>query len=190
MTVPSPVRRTSGPDRKSHWTRTPFSGLSRKSAVDAFAFGHGLHRQTRGSSLLAAWIVWELELPILKKPFIRLVSTIALLLLLFAAVQAWSLSASIRGRFAARIDLRRGHYVFLTYGLEPPERREIARLLRERYGIELRTVAGDIVSKDLISYVSSYNEVMDATITRNFGHDVYKECAEAAYKIGNPNSRQ
>jgi hypothetical protein len=125
-----------------------------------------------------------LVVPILRKPFVKLVSVIGLLLLLFAGLQAWSASAAIRVRLAARLDLRRGHYAFLTYGLEPPERREIARLLRDRYGIELRTVAGDIVSKDLESYVGSYNEVMDATITRTFGHDVYKECADEAYKIG------
>jgi hypothetical protein len=123
-------------------------------------------------------------LPILKKPFIKFASAIGLLVLLFAALLAWALSASLRGRLVARIDLRRGHFVFLTYGLEPPERSEIARLLRERYGIELRTVAGDIVSNNLVSYVSAYNEVMDATIRQTFGHDVYKECAEAAYKIG------
>ena len=79
--------------------------------------------------------------------------------------------------------------MYLTYGLEPPERSEIASLLRERYGIELRTVAADIVSKDLVSYVSSYNEVMITATDTKFGHNVYKECADAAYKVADSNFR-
>jgi phosphoglycerate-specific signal transduction histidine kinase len=102
----------------------------------------------------------------------KLASVIGLIALLFAALLAWSLSAPTRGRLTARFDSKRGHYIFLTFGLEPPERREIARLLQERYGVKLRTVAGDIVSEDLVSYVRSYNEVMDAATNRKFGHDV------------------
>ena len=96
---------------------------------------------------------------------------------------AWSSSAPARGRLTARFDLSRGHYTFLTYGLEPPQRREIARLLQERYGIELRTVAGDIVSEDLVSYVDGYDGVMSRATTSKFGHDVYRECAAEAYRL-------
>jgi hypothetical protein len=120
-----------------------------------------------------------------KKP----ASVIGVAVLLLALLQTWSLSSLVRGRYAAHLDLRRGHYIFLTFGLEPPERRVIARLLRERYGIELRTVAGDTVSKDLVSYVSGYNEVMLTGTDTKFGHNVYKECADAAYKIADSKSR-
>ncbi len=118
----------------------------------------------------------------------KLASVIGLAALLLAIFQTWSLSSSARGRFAANLDLRRGHYIFLTFGLEPPERHAIARLLGERYGIELRPVAGDIVSKDLVSFVSSYNDVMLAATNTKFGHNVYKECSDAAYKVTNSKS--
>jgi hypothetical protein len=119
----------------------------------------------------------------------KLFSIIALIALLFAVLNAWSLLAPTRGRLTAQFELKRGHYIYLTFGLEPPERREIARLLQERYGVELRTVAGDIVSKDLVAYVDAYNEVMDAAINRRFGHNVYKECYDAAYKVADQNSQ-
>jgi hypothetical protein len=114
---------------------------------------------------------------------------IGLIVLFVTLVYVWSVLAPARGRLAAKIDLWHGKYVYLIYGLEPPERREIARLLQERYRIELRTVAGDIVSQDLVSNVRSYNEVMDATIKSRFGNDVYEECAQAAYKGREANPR-
>ena len=114
---------------------------------------------------------------------------VGLVALLIATLTVWSLSASPRGRWKAQSDLRQGHVALLTYGLEPPQRRVIARLLRERYGVELRTVAGDIVSEDLTAYVRAYNEVMQTAINNKFGHDVYKECAEQAYGPTNANSR-
>jgi hypothetical protein len=73
--------------------------------------------------------------------------------------------------------------------LEPPERREIARLPQERYVIEFRTVAGDIVSEDLVSYVRNYNEVMDAATRRKFGNDVYKERSDATHKVAGNKSQ-
>jgi hypothetical protein len=110
----------------------------------------------------------------------RLISAIGLVALLLAALQAWSLSASTRGRLAARFDLWQGHYAVLAYGLEPPERSEYARLLRERYGIELRTVAGDIVTRTFVSYADAYNEISVAASKRKFGNNVFNECYEAA----------
>jgi hypothetical protein len=83
---------------------------------------------------------------------------------------------------AARSDLQRDHYIFLTFGSESPERQEIARLLRAQYGIDLRIVAAHGVSESLASYVRGYNEVMAEATSNKFGHDVYRECAEATIK--------
>jgi hypothetical protein len=113
-----------------------------------------------------------------------LISVIAIAVLLCAFLETWSLTAHLRGRLAAQLDLRQQHYTFLTYGLEPPERRVIAELLRERYGIELRTVAGDIVSRDMQSYVDGYNGIMIAAANGKFGRNVYKDCADEAYSAG------
>jgi hypothetical protein len=110
------------------------------------------------------------------------VSVIGIIAALVAASRAWSLSAKQRGYWAARVDLRRGHYILLAYGLPSPWRPEYAQLLRERYGIEVHTVALCIVSETLRSYVDSYDEVSAAGANRKFGHDVFKECAETASK--------
>lgn len=89
-------------------------------------------------------------------------------------------TAPTRGRLTAHIDVWRGHYVVLAYGLPSPWRRQNAQLLRDRYGIEVRTVALCIVSETLRSYVDSYDEVSAAAANQKFGHDVFKECAEVA----------
>jgi hypothetical protein len=92
------------------------------------------------------------------------------------------LSASIRGRLVAHFDVVRGHYKVLSYGLPVSWRPEYVRLLRERYGIEHRAVAGCVVSESLVSYVHGYNAVSTAAVNRKFGHDVFEECAEDARK--------
>jgi hypothetical protein len=90
--------------------------------------------------------------------------------------------APIRGNVAARIDIHRGRYQVLGYGLPTAWRPEYARCLRERYGIEFRPVAGCIVSKSLVAYVHAYHSTTSAATYRKFGHDVFKECAEDAEK--------
>src|SRR5262249_44501048 len=92
----------------------------------------------------------------------------------------WELSASIRGQVVARIDIARGKYRVLGFGLPPSWQPEYARLLRERYGIEYRPVAGCIVSESLVSYVHGYTLVSMAAANRKFGHDVFEESAEDA----------
>jgi hypothetical protein len=107
-------------------------------------------------------------------------AVIACIALLGTLVEVWSAAASIRGRMAARFDVRHGHYMVLAYGLPPAWRSEYARLLKERYGIEVHTVAFCIVSEDLRSYADSYDEVSSAAANQKFELDVFKECAEAA----------
>ena len=110
----------------------------------------------------------------------RLSAIIGLIALAIALVEAWSVAAPLRGQIAARSDVRHGHYKILSYGLPPSWLPEGARLLRERYGVELRPVAGCIVSKALVSYVDSYDEVSAAAVIRKLGRDVFKECEEDA----------
>jgi hypothetical protein len=94
----------------------------------------------------------------------------------------WSLSASIRGRTMAHFDTARGHYYILGYGLPVQWRSDYARLLRERYGIEFRAVAGCTVSNGLVAYVDSYDRVSTTAANAKFGHDVFKECAQEAQR--------
>ena len=92
----------------------------------------------------------------------------------------WTLSAAARGSVAARFDVDRGHYEIQAIGLATPWRPKCAALLRERYGVEQRTVAGCCVTESLDSYIRAYNGVMRSAALRKFGHDVFAECAADA----------
>ena len=70
-----------------------------------------------------------------------------LVVALFVGYACWQDSGSIRGELVARFDLARGHYIILALGYPPHWRPEYARLLRERYGIEERFVAGCMVDR-------------------------------------------
>ena len=102
----------------------------------------------------------------------------------------WSLSAPVRGYIAAHIDVHRGRYQELGYGLPPPSRSEYARCLRERYNIEFRPVAGCVVSESLVSYVNSYDSVVAEVASRKFAHDVFKECAGEAERKWTASEKQ
>jgi hypothetical protein len=102
--------------------------------------------------------------------------------LLLVSLAAWWIAAPVRGKFAAHLDVARGNYRLLTFGLPPSWRGEYARLLRERYGVELKPVAGCIVSQGLIWYVDAYDEVSAAAATRKYGHDIFEECEKEARK--------
>jgi len=95
-------------------------------------------------------------------------------------IVAWYESASMRGRWRARIDLARGHYVVLGYGLPRRGAAEYKQVLQERYGVEYRPVALCTVSESLRSYADAYDEVSSAAIQRRFGHDVFKESWDEA----------
>jgi hypothetical protein len=73
------------------------------------------------------------------------------------------------------VDLLRGHYEILGLGLPAPWHPEYARLLRERYGIQERVVAGCVVSKSLLAYVEGYNSVTMSAANRKFRRDIFHE---------------
>lgn len=98
----------------------------------------------------------------------------------------WPMTARTRGQMAANMDLRKGNYRLLTYGLPPTWLPEYARLLKERYRIELHPVAGCVVSNGLIAYVDGYDEVSSAAALHKFGHDVFKECMGEAQRKMEP----
>lgn len=102
----------------------------------------------------------------------------AIVLLAFA----WFESASARGRWVARFDLARGHYVVLGYGLPPRGVVEYKQILQQRYGVEYRQVALCIVSQSLISYADAYDKVSAAAIESKFGQDVFKASWDEANK--------
>lgn len=100
-----------------------------------------------------------------------------------AGLTAWELSARIRGRLDAHIDLALRHYRLLMIGLPGPERPEYLRLLRDRYGIENRVVAYCTVRPGELEYVKGYNAVSARAANRKFGRDVFAEAGAEAETI-------
>ena len=92
----------------------------------------------------------------------------------------WSLTAAMRGRLAAHVDMQQGRYQLLGNGLPSPWRPEYVRCLRERYKVEFHPLAGCIVSESLVSYVNAYDSVLEESTRRTFGRDIIQECSDEA----------
>ena len=111
--------------------------------------------------------------------------TLALAFSLVGFVE-WDLTARIRGQLVASFDVARGHYEVLSAGLKAEWSPEYAHLLRERYGIRVRGVAGCIMSGPLSAYLGGYNSVSVGAANRKFGRDVFRECADDASRNWRP----
>ncbi len=108
------------------------------------------------------------------------VAAVATLGLLVVGCYGWEHSASVRGHVAAQFDVARGHYRVLGYGLPVAWLPEYVSLLRARYGVEYRAVAGCVVSGSVIDYVLAYNAISSAAANRRFRRNIFHECAEDA----------
>ena len=97
----------------------------------------------------------------------------------------YSRRAYLAGRAAAERDTKRGILAVESVGLKPEWSGEYVRLLKRRYNIEDRCVAGCVVDDKIIGHLRGYNEVSNAEITRRFGSDIFDRTdneARALYK--------
>jgi len=85
--------------------------------------------------------------------------------------------AHLRGTLAARWDISHGRYRILTYGLASLDRGEYARTVRDRYGVEIRTIAGCRVDDSLVDYARGYDVAMKAALQQHYKRDVLAEAA-------------
>jgi hypothetical protein len=100
--------------------------------------------------------------------------TAAILTAVIALLFVWyGPLAAPRGRFSAEVDLHRGRFVLLTYGLPPLDSNEYERILRQRYGIEVRRVADCIVSSSEIAFVDAYDHISMAAAQNRFGPNIF-----------------
>ena len=61
--------------------------------------------------------------------------------------------------------------------------REYTEILRERYQIELRRIAGDTdVTEKVLGHAKGYNEISEAEVKRRFGGEILKTAEEEATK--------
>jgi hypothetical protein len=115
--------------------------------------------------------------------------TVVAALAVVALGVGWWLCAYPRGMIVAYADAFRGHDEIKEFGLPPPWAEDYARLLSQRYGVEVNQVAGCCVTQDLEWYVDGYNSVTCARLTAHFGKDIFAECfadAEAAWRMAHP----
>jgi len=102
---------------------------------------------------------------------------------LFLALYAlWYLPPNERGMLAAHVHHAFGHHEIKVFGKAPLWRDTCARLLDERYGVELSVVGGAFLSRNERWYVDGYNSVTQQHLTEKHGVDVFEECRRAARK--------
>lgn len=125
-----------------------------------------------------------------KKHVVILVAAIAAIVAARFLLIHYSPGAYLRGELAASRDVRNGRYIELTYGLPVPWFPRGMELLHQRHPeVELRPVAGCVVTDELVDYVAGYNSYSVKAITRHFGHDVFEEAfndAKAEYGKAHP----
>ena len=80
----------------------------------------------------------------------------------------------------ARHDIAAGRLALRTYGLPAYWARDYRRLLRERLGVELRSVAGCLIDSKVAGDTFLYNRVMTEEIERRFGAGILKHLEEEA----------
>lgn len=88
--------------------------------------------------------------------------------------------AKVRGRGDARADIRAGKLAIESYGYMPLGEAVYSRLLKERYGVELRPVAGCVVDEEILGHAAGYNEVMEAEIQHRHGPDTLDKALQEA----------
>ena len=84
------------------------------------------------------------------------------------------------GASEAQQDIKRGRLELRGYGLPVPWVPTYAHLLKERLGVEYKSVAGCVVTERLVERTDAYNHVMEAEIERRFGADALAKLREEA----------
>ena len=104
----------------------------------------------------------------------------------------YSRRAYVAGHTSAQRDIQRGILAVESAGLMAEWSGEYVRLLKQRYGVDDRGVAGCVVDDEIIGHMRGYNEVSNAEITRRFGTDIFERTAKdarALYKKKYPHGR-
>jgi len=87
-------------------------------------------------------------------------------------VSAWKYSSAyLAGRSDAQKDLSAGILAIEDAGLLPGHERWDGRVLRERYQIEIKTIAGSVVDETSLGHRDGYNSVSIREIDCRFGWD-------------------
>jgi hypothetical protein len=80
------------------------------------------------------------------------------------------LSCNVQNNNADKGKLENG-YTFLTYGLPDMERQNSRNIISKKWGINFKSVAGCMVSEELVDSIKLVNEKVDRNIELKFGKD-------------------
>lgn len=94
-----------------------------------------------------------------------------------------SKAAAERGQREAKADLAAGKLAVESYGLMASYNIVYRQLLKERYGIEVRMVAGCVVDESITGHAQGYNGIMNAEIKKRFGEDVFEKTSKEAQEL-------
>jgi hypothetical protein len=98
-------------------------------------------------------------------------------------LRAWKYFSAYRtGRAHAERDVAAGILAIEESGLGAGTGHSV-RLLRERYGIEIRAIAGCIVDENILGHEAGYNAVSEAEIDRRVGRDRVAAAREEGYRL-------
>jgi hypothetical protein len=99
-------------------------------------------------------------------------------------LSAWMYFSAYRaGKAQAKKDIAAGILVIEEHGLGAAGDSEVRRILRERYNIELKAIAGCFVDETILGHEAGYNAVSAAEIDRRFGWDHVEAAREEGFRM-------
>ena len=87
------------------------------------------------------------------------------------------------GTAEAKKDIAQGSPKLKAYGLPMPSAEYYAMLLNSKLGIHQETIAGCVVSEDLVKYAHSYNAVVEKYAKKKFGANIFDEIMAEAQQL-------
>lgn len=105
----------------------------------------------------------------------------------FVHMTPWSMweyyRAYLAGRAEAKKEVAAGVLIIEESGFGAGGGPHVQRILRDRYGIEIRAVAGCLVNERIMGHEAGYNSMSESEIDRRFGHERVEAAREEGYRI-------
>jgi hypothetical protein len=93
-----------------------------------------------------------------------------------------SVSAYRAGRADAEKDIQANCLIIEVFGLPTPWDDDYARIFYQKYDVEVKKIAGDVVDYEIVGHAKGYNEVSKPEIQRRFGSDVLEKTQSEVHK--------
>ncbi|SRR6266496_3214980 len=87
------------------------------------------------------------------------------------------------GTAEAKKGIARGSPKLKAYGLPMPSAEYYAMLLNSKLGIHQETIAGCVVSEDLVKYTVAYNAVVEKYAKQKFGDNIFDQIMAEAQQL-------